>query len=88
MHPAVAGDHLIDVVPNRTDENGRKDSIRADTLHQILHLFVVYHLKGMVPEGLDLYDLYVHCGFFVADTEQFLYACQFNFLSWSDLLHL
>ena len=48
VHPAVAGDHLVYIIPERADQDGRENAICSDAFYEILlcnlyrMLFFVY----------------------------------------------
>ena len=54
MHAAVAGDHFVDVISDRADQDGREDAVGADAFNEILQLFIINDLEGVVFEGADL----------------------------------
>ena len=80
MHPAVAGNHLVFVISNRTNESRREDAIFLNAVDEILHLCIVGHAKWMIAERMNLRNLNLHRRLFSGDAEHLLHGHQFDLL--------
>ena len=79
MKPSMAGYHLISTFRSWTNENRRQHTICTDAFYQFLHLFVIYHLEGMVLKWKDISDLYkLGTILHLRHAKQFLYTFKMN----------